>query len=235
MSKITIIDDERIREEHESFGMLQIARINGGRGHLFGSSIEHGSTIRLSIHNASVDRMLNKDWYHPKSLAIIEIEMSNTQFAEAITNFNCGSGTPVTIKHINGIRTEECPHTNKRQQFQDEFEKDMRQLEQRLRKMTETTEEMLKNKPNITKADRTAILNELAMLRQEIRSNIPFVASSFNEQMSKTISEAKGEVEGFMQNKIVSLGLQELKKEYQLKPVDREDESGVIQLDSIKE
>ncbi len=231
-SKITIVEDGRIREEHESFGMIQISRINGGKTNLFGSSIEHGSTIRLSIHHADVDRYLNKDWYHPKMVSIIEVEMSNTQFAEAITNFNCGSGSPVTIKTIQGKRMEECPRTNKRQEFQDEFAKTMHDLEKRLKRMTEVTEEMLLNKPTITKADRKAIIDELKMLRQEVRSNIPFVASSFNEQMGKTISEAKGEVEGFMQNKIISLGLEELKKEYTMEKIDRMENSGVIELDA---
>jgi hypothetical protein len=48
------------------------------------------------------------------------------------------------------------------------------------------------------------------MLRQEVRSNLPFIQSMFNEQMDKTVKEAKGEIEAFTQNKIHALGLEKL-------------------------
>ena len=40
------------------------------------------------------------------------------------------------------------------------------------------------------------------MLNYDIVSNIGFIADQFNEQMDKTVMEAKGEIESFCQNKI---------------------------------
>ena len=46
------------------------------------------------------------------------------------------------------------------------------------------------------------ILKKLNMLNYDIVSNIGFIADQFNEQMDKTVMEAKGEIESFCQNKI---------------------------------
>jgi len=43
---------------------------------------------------------------------------------------------------------------------------------------------------------------------QNIKSNIPFVNEQFTEQMDKTITEAKGEIEAFIEHKIRSAGLE---------------------------
>ena len=39
----------------------------------------------------------------------------------------------------------------------------------------------------------------------DIGCNMDFIADQFNEQMDKTIMEAKGEIESFCQNKINSI------------------------------
>lgn len=45
---------------------------------------------------------------------------------------------------------------------------------------------------------------------QEIRSNIPFYEEQFTRQMEATVTEAKGEVEAFVNAKIHSTGLKSL-------------------------
>lgn len=52
------------------------------------------------------------------------------------------------------------------------------------------------------KVDAENFLKKLNMLNYDIGSNIGFIADQFNEQMDKTIMEAKGEIESFCQNKI---------------------------------
>nr|DAZ57115.1 MAG TPA: hypothetical protein [Caudoviricetes sp.] len=54
----------------------------------------------------------------------------------------------------------------------------------------------------LTKADKENILKKLNMLNSDIGCNMDFIADSFNEQMDKTVMEAKGEIESFCQNKI---------------------------------
>lgn len=208
--------DKIITNKHESYAMLQISRVSCNKGqNLFGSSIKHSNTIMLRIKEAKMDRHLNRDWYYGGK-EYIEIEMSYSQFAEAITSLNQGEGVPVTLKYLMGKSIEECPHVDKRGEFENEFREQMEELNSRLKRLTENTESILNEKKTLNKTDKDTILNEIKMLRQEINSNIPFMATSFNEQMDKTVLEAKGEIEGFMMHKIISAGLEKLQMDQNL-------------------
>jgi len=216
--------DDRTTIEHESFAMLGITRSSCSFSqNLFGSSIQHSHTIKLKIAPAKIDRMLNRDWFHANTKPYIEVEMSYSQFAEAITSMNVGDGVPVTLRRLDGRRIEDCPQFDKRQEFEKEFEKEMLKIGKSLRVLTEQAEALLSDKKPPTKSDKEAILNGIKMLRQEIESNVPFIQQSFNEQMDKTVMEAKGEVEGFVMNKLMSAGLEGLQKEMKMLG-DSEDE-----------
>lgn len=198
------------KESHESYGMLRIGRLSGHDTHLFGSSIPHHNTICLAINPGVVERGLHHDHYYSERQAYIEVEMSQSQFAEAITSMNVGSGVPCTLRYLNGERIEEPEFKNKRMQFEQEFKEKMQNLEAHLSRLTESAEEILTNKKSVNKGDRKTILNELNALKIELASNMPFLASSFNEQMDKTAQEAKAEVEAFTINKMNQLGLEKL-------------------------
>ena len=189
--------DDRTTIEHESFAMLGITRSSCSFSqNLFGSSIQHSHTIKLKIAPAKIDRMLNRDWFHADTKPYIEVEMSYSQFAEAITSMNVGDGVPVTLRRLDGKMIEDCPQFDKRQEFEKEFEKEMLKIGKSLRVLTEQAEALLSEKKPPTKSDKETILKGIKALRQEIESNVPFIQSSFNEQMDKTVLEAKGEFEG---------------------------------------
>jgi len=209
--------DNKVTIEHESFVMLGITRSSCGFSqNLFGSSIQHSHTIKLKIAPAKIDRMLNRDWFHANTKSYIEVEMSYSQFAEAITSMNVGDGVPVTLRRLDGRMIEDCPQFDKRQEFEKEFEKEMQKIGKSLRVLTEQAEALLSEKKPPTKADKETILKGIKMVRQEIESNVPFIQSSFNEQMDKTVLEAKGEFEGFVMHKVISTGLEGLQKEFKM-------------------
>lgn len=197
-------------QKHESFGLLSIARSHSSSGeHLFGSSIAHREIITLEIYTATVDRDLNQDWFH-QDKSIIRIEMSPTQFAEAITTLNSGSGVPVTIKRIEGKRMSDCPFESKIQQFNNEFEQKMKEIGIKFNETLNKISDILK-KPNISKKELKALQHDIEMLRQEIKDNVPFINTQFSRQMDMTISEAKGQIEAYITNIIHQTGLKHLK------------------------
>lgn len=61
---------------------------------------------------------------------------------------------------------------------------------------------MFSQKKALTKADKEAVISKLRTLSMDIGCNLDFIADQFNEQMDKTVMEAKGEIESFCQNKI---------------------------------
>lgn len=208
-----MINDEKTTE-HESFGIAGFSRLSrGGDGTtLFGSSIKHNNTITFKVYHAEHIRRLHEDRFYARGgMPIVEIEMSQTQFADMITTMNIGDGSPVTIRSVHGKRMANCPHENKRMQHSKEFKERMAQFGNSLTQTKTDIYSMIEKR--LPKKDQQELKNMLDGLIQEIRNNIPFFENQFSEQIDKTVTEAKGEVEAFITNKIMSTGLNALQME----------------------
>lgn len=193
------------KEKHPSYGMLQFSRTSGGATSLFGSSIQHRDTIRMKLREGKVQRGLNTDWYFGDK-EIIEVEMSYSQFAEAITSMNMGTGVPVTIRWVRGQgKIDDCPYVNKKKQFEDEFKDNLNKANEKANDLLNFVRQLFEEKKSFTKKDKEEILSKISMLYSEMNGNREFIYKQFNEQMDKTTIEAKGEIEAFMQNKINSV------------------------------
>lgn len=194
-----------IKTSHPSYGTLAFSRRTGGATPLFGSSIEHRDTIAMTLYHADITRGLHQDSIYG-GRAIAEVEMSYSQFAEAITSMNMGSGVPVTIRWTEKDgKIPPCDFVSKREQFTDEFKEKRKKATEDAHQLIKDVTELFSQKKTLTKADKDAILNKLHHLNMDIGCNMDFIADQFNEQMDKTVMEAKGEIEAFMQNKVNSI------------------------------
>jgi hypothetical protein len=66
-------------------------------------------------------------------------------------------------------------------------------------------QELFDGKKPLTKAEKEELLSVLNKLSTEVNSNIPFVRDNFVEQTEKTVAEAKGNIEGFIQSRMASI------------------------------
>lgn len=204
-------------QTHESYGMVGCSRITGGESNLFGSSVRHHNCVRLRICRASVERDLKTNWFHDEG-RMIEVDLSPTQFADMITAMNVGSGVPCTIRSIfvptelNNKSMAPCPSYDQRKVFEDDFAKDIEQINSDALSALEKAQKIL-DAPTIKAADRKELLALLERIQRDLKHNLRFVNEQFTEAMDKTVSEAKGEVEAFVQNKIVSLGIESLRNQ----------------------
>jgi hypothetical protein len=196
--------------KHPSFGMLSFNRTHGGHSNLFGSSIQHNDTIHMVLREGVVTRGLNDDWYVGED-EILEVEMSQSQFAELITSMNVGTGTPCTIKYLRGKgRINEADFINKRQQITNEFKECMNERMSDAKEFYDEVKELFITKKSIGKGDREMILRRLANVTQGMESSSKFIFDQFQNQIDKTITEAKEEIEAFAQNKINAIAQQAL-------------------------
>lgn len=191
---------------HPSYGTLRFNRTHkNSKTPLFGSSIEHGDTITLEVNHADITRGLHTDWFYGNA-PIVKIEMSYSQFAEAITSFGCGSGVPCTIRYTEKDgRISECDFVSKREQFTDEFKVKTKNAMNESQQLIQDVVDLFSQKKTLTKVDRESVISKLTKLSMDIGCNLDFIADQFNEQMDKTVMEAKGEIESFCQNKINSI------------------------------
>lgn len=193
------------KTSHPSYGTLSFRRRTGGSTPLFGSSIEHKDTIAMTLYHADITRGLHSDSIYGNKI-IAEVEMSYSQFAEAITSMNIGTGVPVTIRWTEKDgRIPACDFINKREQFANEFKENRKKATEISQQIIKDVAELFDSKKTLTKTDKEMILKKLHQLSMDIGGNTDFIMDQFNEQMDKTVMEAKGEIEAFMQNKINSI------------------------------
>lgn len=198
-------------EKHPSYGMARFSRINGYNRPLFGSTLQTQNSIVLTIVRATHKRSLANDWFHSGE-ELIEIEMSNNQFAELITSFNYGSGIPVTIRHFNHDHYPHPPFQSKFDLHNSEFKKQMHNYAIDAKKMVEKTLDLL-SKNTIGKGDKEVIKKEIESLMMMIQTSIPFYQEQFVEATEKTLTEAKSEFEAWVESQIRSEGLEALSLE----------------------
>ena len=94
---------------------------------------------------------------------------------------------------------------DKRKQFTQEFSEKRQEISEKSQQVLNEVSELFSQKKALTKAEKDEIIRKLNWLNMNIGTNLDFIANQFNEQMDKTITEAKGEIEAFCQNKINSI------------------------------
>lgn len=188
---------------HPAYGTILFNRsYSNHKRSLFGSSIEHSNMITMELHHASNLRGYNSDSIFGNEL-IAKVEMSYSQFAEAITSFGQGAGIPCTIRYTEKDgKIPPCDFVSKREQFTEEFKGKIEDAMNESQQLIQDVADLFSQKKSFTKADKETVMNKLRKLSMDIGCNMEFVADQFNEQMDRTVMEAKGEIESFCQNKI---------------------------------
>lgn len=201
-------DNSDIIKEHPSFGMINLSRRSASVGQvLFGSSIQHKETLTISISNGRVNRDLNREWFG-EGKELIEIELSSAQFSEFITSPN-RSGIPCTIKHIDRTFVPSPPYENRKDMFSKEFKNTIENMSVNLTENSKILENILSKKA-IGKGDKQEIAALFNEILRTMKSTIPFIETSFVEQMDRTVTEAKSEIESFVARRISEAGIKAL-------------------------
>lgn len=114
---------------------------------------------------------------------------------------------------------EHCPFEDKKDQFEHEFEDNLNKTNEQVNTLIMNLTELFNDKKSLTKKDKDEILSKLMKIQQDMGTNRAFIYKQFNEQMEKTVNEAKGEVELFFQNKINSMASKGLVEQGETNPV----------------
>lgn len=174
--------------------------------------------MSLTISLASKRRSLSNNWFFDEG-ELIEINLTQAQWAELLSSFNRGPGVPCTLNHVNAeLATEHfpsqgvpsCPETNERQIIEEEFKKEMANITRGLNDLIKKAQEF-QDKPSINKADRKAYLDIATTLQRKIDSCLPFIQGQFNEAMDGVIVQAKHDIEAFTSQLLRQAGLDKIK------------------------
>jgi hypothetical protein len=141
---------------------------------------------------------------------MMELDLSNVQFAELITTMNQGSGVPCTLRLAEGRQMENPPNERlEAQQIRDDFKEKAAQVARNMTESMEKIDEIL-NKKAVGQGDRKQVRELLGLIVQDVKSNLPFWLKSFHEATGKIVASAKTEIDAFMTNAVMSAGYKAL-------------------------
>jgi len=193
-------------ESHPAYAQLQFSRQSGGNSNLYGSAIKHQETISMRVSRSVKHVSEYSERYYAECLPLIEIRMSQSQFAEAITSMNMGSGVPVTLESLKGQHFPKCEEKSISERASDDLKNNLNKFADKISKGEKRINEILKKKGAILNGERKEIYNIYNMLMQDLRDNMPFLHECMIEAYDKTAQSAKADIEAFYINAVTRMG-----------------------------
>lgn len=183
------------QSEHDSWGMISTSRISGGGQIVFDSELTHNTTVALRINRAERHRDVGRSWNFPRE-QVIEIRMSESQWASMVAGMNNGNGTSCTITWLTGVGSiKPAPiEQSEADRHTEDFERDMKRITRDLAKFV-VDARALAAATAPSKKSREALAGRAAMIVQDIESNLPFIHKSFREAMETVLAQAKTDFE----------------------------------------
>jgi hypothetical protein len=190
--------------EHPAFGQIGASRVSG-RAHLYGSDFEHQHYVTVSISGSRLVRNLSNEW-HFAGKELIEVALSEAQWATFVSSMNVGSGVPCTLQHVAGYATPQlAPPKKPSEKFSEDMEQTMAELREELTTLADALTD-----GNVGKTKAKEIQKKLRWLSERLTNNTEFVANQFDEHMEKTVEKAKVEVNAYVTGMVQRAGLDAL-------------------------
>lgn len=190
---------------HPAFVQIGAYRSQGGHTPLYDSDFTHNAMITIRVSKSELHRNLGRDWHFGRE-EIMEIAMSEAQWATFVSSLNMGSGVPATLRQFNGEIIPGLPKPLSRaNQFGEEVRKTLDSSIASLDKLAAAVEAM-----GLPKGKVAAIQSEISMARMQLHSNVPYAATMFDEHVETGIEKAKAEIHGYMTSVVQRAGLESL-------------------------
>lgn len=204
-------------DKHESYGTIQISRItSGGKRKFYGSPLqEHFSYISIRLFPSELSYSLGEERYFPSSgKPLCEINLTNAQFTEMITNLNNGSGVPCTIHSFDGKVYDPPPVTETEQdRIKSDFMEKRKDFNNYLESKCAELETLVNNS-KLNKKEKTEFNNLVRTILRDCIADTPFLLEQFQESTERATQTFKIEVDSLLANMVNLLGtktLQEMK------------------------
>ncbi len=203
------LGDDSKRFNHPAFGQIRASRVQGTTA-LYGSDFLHHAFVTIAISRSELNRDLSHDW-HFGAEELIEVNLSEAQWASFVSTLNSGSGTPCTIDHIDGVLMPGIPLRRNI----DVVEQELNDTLKAARKAVADTFAAMDSDigQSLSGTKRAKLLEHVQKLQRLIDDHLPFMAKSFAKHMETTVEKAKIEVNAYVQNAVVRAGLKALQGE----------------------
>ena len=198
-------EDETV-ESHPAYAQIVANRVSGG-AYLYGSDFRHQHYITLQIHDSELHRNLSGD--RPMAhRRLIEIAMSEAQWATFVSSLNQGGGVQCTLEFtpeaeiVPGI----APPKDRKLQFSREMTERFDMAVRALKVLAAQIDES-----PLSGKKKKELRSQLQMAEMNLAPNMDFVAKQFDEHMERTVEKAKSEVNAYAQHTLGDLAQMALK------------------------
>jgi hypothetical protein len=200
-------DGDTIVSTHPAFGMIRFGRTNGKQT-LFGSEVENAGYVSVEIKHGEENWHLHEKHYSSSGhSSIVRLAMSYAQFAEAITNQNCGEGVPCTLEYLNGQRVPQIK--NNTVGVSDQIKLDIKEKSAGINNAVNDLKKQI-NELSVSGKQKGVLIAAAEKIQKELNSNLPFIIDQCEEAVEHITTRSKIEVEAFAQGRIRELGIQAL-------------------------
>lgn len=191
---------------HPAFAQISASRVSG-KAVLYGSDFTHRASIRIRIYESTLTRQLNTDWPFA-GREMIEVELSEAQWATFVSSLNVGRGVQCTLRHVNGEMVADLPHRDEGKQYR----KDMSdQSKDAIAALDRALASLMDAK--MSARDRTSVKEAIEKARQEIGVNADFVMQCFDEHVETRMEKAKIEINAYLTQVVTAAGLTALQSQ----------------------
>jgi hypothetical protein len=189
---------------HPAFGQIGASRVSGG-AYLYGSDFSHQHYMTIRIRASELHRNLSRDWHFAKD-ELIEVALSEAQWATFVSSMNTGSGVPCTLQQVAYKSVPGLPKPPKiADQFKAEMVKTVADIQADLKALRGEVGGL-----GIGKKKAEDLQQRLARIHDRLIGSTSFVADQFEEHIEGVIESAKVEVNAYVVNQVMRAGLDSL-------------------------
>lgn len=199
--------DQYGSDAHPAFGMINASRGSSSPPGqtLFDSDITHQHTVRVTVSKATRKRDLNRDWVHGGAKTLIEVEMSEAQWASFVSSMNT-SGVPCTIRATEtDWKIPGLPYDPRLAHSMTEVKQAAHKSFGRIQEAMVAYEKALADKAPAKV--RNEALRDLHFAIQNTEPNLSFAAESLTEHAENVVQKARADVEAMVYAEATALGL----------------------------
>lgn len=190
---------------HPSYATLHFSRVSG-YSELFDSSFTHHHYIIMRVHRAVKYTDGSHDFIHPGE-ELIEVAMSESQFARAITSMNMGSGSPCTLQRFNNKSVDQPLAEDRINSHRDMVTSKLDGVMKKQEQLGKMVAKWREDKHRPTMKELEELTGELERAASHFKANMTFYAQCFEEHMERVVDDAKTEIEAHVLASAGKLGV----------------------------
>lgn len=186
------------RRSHPAFATIHASRVQGGSDTLFGSPIKHRGYVRVSVQ--TVDEIVSLShsyyWQREGNSTIVELKLSEAQWAAFVSTMNVGSGVPCTLEYARDGETRRLPYIEDisyEEKRALDIKSAVKEQHEQLKAALKRFDELLQS-PSVKKSDLRELRNMFIQPGDHAESNMEFRAKMLTEHSEHLIESAKAEV-----------------------------------------